>query len=61
MTDVQISRRLTALRDELVALRQAIAQGDRPDDERRILIDLGLSRIAEAIAQTAAAAGLVRR
>ena len=61
MTDVQISRRLTALRDELVALRQAIAQGDRPDDERRILIDLGLARVAEAIAQTAAAAGLVRR
>lgn len=61
MTDVQISRRLAALRDELVALRQAIAQGDRPDDERRILIDLGLARIADAIAQTAAAAGLVRR
>ena len=61
MTDVQISRRLTALRDELVALRQAIAQGDRPDDERRILIDLGLARIADAITQTAAAAGLVRR
>lgn len=61
MTDVQISRRLAALRDELVALRQALAQGDRPDDERRILIDLGLARIADAIAQTAAAAGLVRR
>ena len=61
MTDVQISRRLIALRDELVALRQAIAQGERPDDERRILIDLGLARIADAIAQTAAAAGLVRR
>lgn len=61
MTDVQISRRLAALRDELVALRQAIAQGERPDDERRILIDLGLARIADAIAQTAAAAGLVRR
>ena len=61
MTDAQISRRLTALRDELVALRQAIAQGDRPDDERRILIDLGLARIADAITQTAAAAGLVRR
>lgn len=61
MTDVQMSRRLTALRDELVALRQAIALGDRPDDERRILIDLGLARIADAIAQTAAAAGLVRR
>jgi hypothetical protein len=56
-----MSRRLTALRDELVALRQAIAQGERPDDERRILIDLGLARIADAIAQTAAAAGLVRR
>ena len=61
MTDVQISRRLIALRDELVALRQAIAQGDRPDDDRRILIDLGLARISDAIAQTAAAAGLVRR
>jgi hypothetical protein len=61
MTDVQISRRLTTLRDELVALRQAIAQGERPDDARRILIDLGLARIADAIAQTAAAAGLVRR
>jgi len=61
VTDVQMSRRLTALRDELVALRQAIALGDRPDDERRILIDLGLARIADAIAQTAAAAGLVRR
>jgi hypothetical protein len=61
VTDVQISRRLIALRDELVALRQAIAQGDRPDDDRRILIDLGLARISDAIAQTAAAAGLVRR
>jgi hypothetical protein len=61
MNDAQISRCLTALRNELVALRQAIAQGDRPDDERRILIDLGLARIADAITQTAAAAGLVRR
>ena len=61
MTDAQISRRLTALRDELVALRQAIAQGDRPDDDRRVLIDRGLARSADAIAQTAAAAGLVRR
>lgn len=61
MTDAQISRRLTALRDELVALRQALAQGERPDDDRRILIDLGLARIADAITQTAAAAGLVRR
>ena len=61
MTDAQISRCLTALRNELVALRQAIAQGDRPDDERRTLIDLGLARIADAITQTAAAAGLVRR
>lgn len=61
MTDAQISRCLTALRNELVALRQAIAQGDRPDDERRVLIDRGLARIAEAITQTAAAAGLVRR
>jgi hypothetical protein len=61
VTDVQISRCLTALRNELVALRQAIAQGDRPDDERRILIELGLARISDAITQTAAAAGLVRR
>ena len=61
MTDAQISRCLTALRNELVALRQAIAQGDRPDDERRVLIGLGLARIADAITQTAAAAGLVRR
>lgn len=61
MTDAQISRCLTALRNELVALRQAIAQGDRPDDDRRVLIDLGLARIAAAITQTAAAAGLVRR
>lgn len=61
MTDVQISRRLTVLRDELVALRQAIAQGERPDADRRILIDSGLARISDAIAQTAAAAGLVRR
>jgi hypothetical protein len=61
VTDAQISRRLTALRDELVALRQALAQGERPDDDRRILIDLGLARIADAITQTAAAAGLVRR
>ena len=61
MTDVQISRALVALRNELVALRQAIAQSERPDDERRILIERGLARIADAIAQTAAAAGLVRR
>jgi hypothetical protein len=61
VTDVQISRALTALRNEIVALRQAIAQGDRPDDERRILIELGLARVADAITQTAAAAGLVRR
>jgi len=61
MTDAQIRRRLTALRDELVALQQAIAQGDRPDDERRILIGLGIARVADAITQTAAAAGLVRR
>jgi len=61
VTDVQISRRLTALRDDLVALRQAIAQGDRPDDDRRILVERGLDAIAAAIAQTAAAAGLVRR
>ena len=61
MTDAQISRTLTALRNENVALRQAIAQGERPDDDRRILIGLGLARISDAIAQTAAAAGLVRR
>ena len=61
MTDAQISRALTALRNEIVALRQAIAQGDRPDDERRVLIGLGLARIADGITQTAAAAGRVRR
>ena len=61
MTDAQISRCLTALRNEIVALRQAIAQGDRPDDERRVLIGRGMERIADAITQTAAAAGLVRR
>jgi hypothetical protein len=61
VTSAQISLALTRQYRETLALRRAIAQGDPLDLDQRLLIERGLDAIAAAIAQTAAAAGLVRR
>lgn len=61
MTSAEISLALTRQYRETLALRRAIAQGGTLDLEQRTLIERGLDAITAGIAQTAAAAGLVRR